>query len=211
MADQRLVNLLERLKDEEKVAYEQLREDRPFSKIPLEEHKEIIKYALDTGRQTADKLVERFSSREPFMLAQKLKIKIVIDSSKKYQRGGLSLRSTYQDSPPTIIIYERALQQLENLLDKENFPSLASLPDLLSLHIAHEVFHHLEKTEIGIVARRLEVNTFSLGPIKFSSPVSSLSEIAAHTFTQHLLNLSFSPRLLDYLSLPKLDKVSLLR
>lgn len=198
MISKEVERLLKKVEDENRVAYEILKEDLSFPKIPLDIHEELINYALDVGEETANSMLEEFGISNPFTICDRLKLKVVIDTS-SIEKGRFIFFSKYQPSPPKIIIYQEAINILQALIEKHNIRSKFFFPDLLSIQVAHELFHHLEKTRVGIVARRLRVYTFKFGPIKISSKVKALSEIAAHTFSKNLLGLPFHPRLFDYL------------
>jgi hypothetical protein len=81
------------------------------------------------------------------------------------------LRAEYQAHPPRITLYLAVIARL--------CPSLSEECDLVAVHLAHELFHHLES------ARSLP----SLPP--------AASEAAAHAFVRELCGLSFDPGTLE--------------
>jgi hypothetical protein len=85
------------------------------------------------------------------------------------------LRSEYQGQPPRITLYRDPLDSLAAAVHaNQRFDMLAC--DLDSLHIAHELFHHLESGQRS-------------GPLQAHEV-----EAAAHAFAQELLGASFDPR-----------------
>ena len=89
-----------------------------------------------------------------------------------------ALRSEYRPAPPRIILYLEAIACLANKLEPNGQPEMPGC-DLVPVHIAHELFHHLE-AERGLVLLGREE-----------------AEHAAHAFAQELLNLSFDPAALS--------------
>jgi len=85
------------------------------------------------------------------------------------------LRSEYQPDPPRIILYRNPIDELAEALRADERLSAASC-DLDEVHIAHELFHHVERTE-------------RLGPLAVAE-----AEEAAHAFARELLGLDFDPR-----------------
>ncbi|MNC40213.1 hypothetical protein D3C75_889070 [compost metagenome] len=74
-----------------------------------------------------------------------------------------------------------------------------SLKEVTDIHLAHELFHDLEFTELGYTNKRLDdISSLSLGPLRIRASVAKTSEIAAHAFSSHLLGLPCLPNLLDY-------------
>ncbi|UCC68852.1 MAG: hypothetical protein JSV79_02695 [Armatimonadota bacterium] len=85
------------------------------------------------------------------------------------------LRSQYQPDPPRIILYRNPIDELAEAASARERLSTAEC-DLYEVHIAHELFHHLERAE-------------RLGPL-----AAAEAEEAAHAFARGLLGLDFDPR-----------------
>jgi len=91
------------------------------------------------------------------------------------------LRSEYQAEPSRIILYRDPIDSLAAAIHaNQRFDMLAC--DLDGVHIAHELFHHLEFGQ-------------RFGPLN-----SEEVEEAAHAFAQELLDLKFDPRELSALA-----------
>jgi hypothetical protein len=70
------------------------------------------------------------------------------------------------------------------------------------MHLYHEWFHYLEEKKFGRTDFLLpKVTIKQWGPFTFKKPLYRTREIAAHTFTQKMLQLPWSPLLLDQLLL----------
>ena len=84
------------------------------------------------------------------------------------------LRSEYQQNPPCITLYRDTIDMLAGAVHaNQRFDMMAC--DLDDVHIAHELFHHLESGE-------------RFGPLR-----NDEVEAAAHGFAQALLDLCFHP------------------
>jgi len=67
--------------------------------------------------------------------------------------------------------------------------------------VAHELFHHIEATRSDIpMARRYRPTLFRIGGWHWRTGIAALSEIAAGSFAQSLLDLPCHPHVLDLLA-----------
>lgn len=177
-----------------------LKEDVVFNKIPKEMQTKAVEYALNLGKKTANDVVNEFKIRDPIEIAQRSGVKITY-TAQDYAVGHFIRCSEYLQKPPTIFLYETTLSQINQLIIKHQLHQILQIKDVAPIYVAHELFHHIEETKIKPVSKKFEVCTFKLGPFSIKSGISSLSEIAANNFTKTLLNLKFSPKMLDYLVL----------
>lgn len=183
--------------DEITVGYLELEQDILFHKIPDNERVELIREAIEFGRQSAHDTIEKFSTRDPFTIANNLNVEIKLDPNTK-TFGKTLVYSECLTKDRKIIIYEGSLSHKAELvsiygLDKE-FPN----DDLKAVHAAHELFHNIVEWGKGSIKDKHKIVTLKLGPIQTRSPIRALDEIAADNFVKVLLNMKYSPRLLDY-------------
>jgi hypothetical protein len=111
-----------------------------------------------------------------------------------------SIRAQYSPKPPVIEIYRLSIQQIKQffLQTKETVCE----EDAWLIHLYHEWFHHIEETKCGYTYQHLpRVKMKVWGPFTRQKPLRRTREIAAHAFTQALMNLTWSPLLLDHLIL----------
>ncbi len=127
----------------------------------------------DAGRLAAKAMLARFGKISPRAMAEALGLHIERRPRPMPDLASLRVRSEYLTHSAAIVLYEEPLQELAQLLRAKR-PRLAGL-NLEELHIAHELFHHLE------------------------SGRPAASEKAAHSFVRHLLGLDFFPAELDSL------------
>lgn len=114
----------------------------------------------------------RFESMTPNEIARSLGVQVMHYDQPSKALTELGVRSEYRDTPPSIILYDAPLQQLEEKI--QTHLREWSGVDLAELHIAHELFHHLGNG-------------------------ASASEADAHDFAAYLLKLPASPEILDTL------------
>jgi len=129
--------------------------------------------AVTLGRRVARRFIIEDDKPTPSRLATELNVEIIrVGSPPPAQRG---LRSEYRADPPQIILYCNPINQLSASI-QANQRSGRICYDLVEVHIAHELFHHLEFTA-------------GFGPLPRAE-----AEVAAHAFTQELMGLDFIPQ-----------------
>jgi signal peptidase II len=133
---------------------------------------------VEAGPTAARILRDRFGALSPRQLAETLGVEIRWEARSVDGSAGLVIRSAYLPDPPTIVLYREPLAELADLIAARR-PEWSGL-DLEALHIAHEIYHYLAAG----------------GPVDCES--------AAHAFVEELLQLDFSPKMLD--SLYHVDK-----
>jgi len=126
----------------------------------------------ELGRRVAQRFIVRDSRPGARNLAGKMGVEIVErEEAPPAQRG---LRSEYQADPPRITLYRGPLDRLAARIHiSQRFDMMNC--DLDEVHIAHELFHHVE-------ARG-----------RFGEMGAKEVERAAHAFAQELLDLTFNP------------------
>lgn len=109
-----------------------------------------------------------------------------------------TVRAVYHKKNRRIEISRDSIQQIRSFFSEMGF--FISEEDISLMHLVHEWFHHLEESTIGRTDKALPgVQYKRFGPFAWRKKVATCREIAAHTFTQAVLELSWSPLLLDYL------------
>lgn len=126
----------------------------------------------ELGRRVARRYILRDVHPRPSDLAKQLGVEISFQE--KPPSAQPRLRSEYRADPPHIIVYSNSLAELDAAVHaNQRFDMMRC--DLTEVHIAHELFHHLEFGSRFGPYDREEV------------------EEAAHSFTQELLELDFHP------------------
>lgn len=183
--------------DDFTAGYLELMRDYFFHKIPVDLQIKIVETAIKIGRETAAKIVEETKTVNPWYIAECLGLNVSLVCQENVV-GNLLIHSEYV-YPKTIKIYKQGIEQLKKVIAnfrlEEFFPNEA----ILNLHVAHEIFHHLEKTRIGVLSEQYSIERFRLGPLCLKIRVRAISEVAAHTFAKTLTGVKVPPSVLDYI------------
>jgi hypothetical protein len=124
------------------------------------------------GRRVARRLMVRGERPQVRTAAEQLGVEIVEQAAPPPAQPGL--RSEYRKDPPRIILYRDPIRLLAGAIHaNQRFDMLNC--NLVEVHIAHELFHHLEAAD------------------RFGKLRPEESEEAAHAFAQELLGLTFNP------------------
>jgi hypothetical protein len=118
--------------------------------------------------RAAEELAAARPTSTPSDLARELGIEIVEAPAPSPAQA--LLRSEYTADPPRIILYERTIRAVFARLQSTSY-GVRSCAELRELHVAHELFHHLEMDG------------------RFGSLTGEESEKAAHVFARHLCGL----------------------
>jgi hypothetical protein len=183
--------------DDLTVGYLELMKDPFFYKIPGELRWKMVDMAVNVGCESAEKIVDKTENVDPCQIAAQLGLSIVLVSQENLICN-LLIRSEYIH-PKTIKIYEKSIEQLKLAIANMGLEELFPLENVFNIHVAHEIFHHLEKTRIGVLSEKHCIEVFRLGPIRFKIRILALSEIAAHTFAKALTGVKAPPNILDYI------------
>lgn len=180
------------------MAMAELMEDNYFKKIPNNRIDYFIDESIKVGLETAQNSMERYSSLEE--ICEDKKVKIELDTA-EYGFEMIKLRGKYNEEKETIIMYHNSIKRME-IAYKELGIDFLNYDTIYKILLAHEVFHLIEVKEIGNTYERLEdVNIFKLGPLKKFYPIVKTSDVGANIFAKKFLNLSYHPKVLNYLYL----------
>lgn len=127
----------------------------------------------ELGRRVARRFIVRGTRPDVRDLAAHMGIQIAQRETPPPAQA--RLRSEYQCQPPHIILYRDPIESLAAAVHANQRLDMLAC-DLEEVHIAHEIFHHLESGQ-------------HFGPLRPGEV-----EAAAHAFAQELLGLTFDPR-----------------
>jgi len=176
----------------------QLREDFQYRRIPVERRAVLVEAALEDGRSLAGRTRDLWGS-DPMRIAVGCKVP-VIHSEDDAGFGSTIVHAEYRTRPPSITLYLPAIRHLDRLISEHGAHARFGIDRTAPVFLAHELYHHFDCTRgHAPLSRQHPVEIFRLGPLKWTSGLSSLPEIAAGAFAQKLLGLSFHPNLLDLL------------
>ena len=189
--------LVEQARDVQATAEMMLEMDSTCRLIPVHERPGLVSMALKSGTEWAEELRQRFPGADTLILAQKLGVEVK-HSDQEGKLGNIVLRSEYYDQPPQIVIYNTSVKALQEVIERTGHADLLPPKLLVPIHVAHELFHHLENLKKDHLSQRYRVATLRIGRWRLiESGVRILTEIGAQAFVQVWLNLSWFPFVLD--------------
>ena len=183
----------------------ELEDDRQFHRVAVADRQRLIDDALRCGACAAGEIRQAFGRDGPQQIADRLGVAVsVVDADVGF--GTVSVFADYVPRPAAIRLYASAIATLDACLDaypdRDHLAATGTRP----IFLAHELFHHLEALRPShALATLYRVTLFHLGPLKPTTGLSSLAEIAAGSFAQHLLDLRYHPKLLDVVVLYRRD------
>ncbi|MFO1079631.1 MAG: hypothetical protein U1E23_03255 [Reyranellaceae bacterium] len=152
--------------------------DRRAARLPAADRRTLVRGALTIGREAAHQVQARHGNLTVGRLAAALGV-AVEESWEEGGWGSVTVFADYTPRPPKATLYLRAIGGLQRLLRSA---------DLRPAFLAHELFHHWEGQHPELApARRLRIPAWSLGPLRRTTALASLSEIAADAFAEELL------------------------
>lgn len=197
-----LVELIEqvlRLADRRKLAGQLLATDPLYRRIRLDQRGAAVDFGLGAGERVSRELMAQWGTTDPFALAQSLGIKISFTEGKS--RVGSHVRfSEYRGKPPAITIYSESMDDVNGAIRENGLGAKLGISDITPIHVAHELYHHVELQKKPPPTAGFRIPTLVVGPIRVDSGLVSLAEIAANAFAQELLGLRMYPSLLGFVT-----------
>lgn len=151
----------------------------------------LVDAALEIGREAAHQVQAAHGSLGVGRLAAALGVRVE-QSLAEGGWPGTVVFADYMARPPTVRLYRRPIAALQRRLGSG---------DLRPAFLAHELFHHWEgRHPEQAPGRRLRVPLWSLGPLRLTTGLPALSEIAAGAFAEELLGARHPGGLLEALT-----------
>lgn len=183
---------LSQLRDEQ-IGHFLLSQDHLYKKIPEVKRSEMLHQAIDCGKRTA----QDFAEEDLWKYCQKNTIQVEYFTEDLKAENFRFVLAEFQ-LPNRIRINQSLLKEAEVLfLAQQEF--LQGQKKVKEILLAHELYHYLENQQESYTTQKQL--TYQTGPFKRQARVHSLSEIAATSFAKELLDLNFSPFLLNVLLL----------
>ena len=155
-----------------------LEADRRSAVLSLAERRSLVLGALTLGREAAHAVQAEHGGLGIGRLAAALGVRVE-ESLGEGGWGNVTVYAEYTRRPPKATLYRRAIAGLQRRLRCD---------DLRPAFLAHELFHHWEGLHPDLApARRLRIPRWSLGPLRRTTSLPGLSEIAADAFAEELL------------------------
>jgi hypothetical protein len=162
--------------------------------------------ALADGAATARDLQQRFPGRTPQELARTLKVAVETTDDDPLV-GSIWRFAEYRSRPPRIILYNRGLAPLEDMLVGTMATRLLGRATPRDVFIVHELYHHAEAIRPETpIARRYRPTLLRIGNWHWRTGIAALAEIAAGAFAQSLLDLPCHPKVLDFVAVDAISR-----
>ncbi|SHE51498.1 hypothetical protein SAMN05444392_101801 [Seinonella peptonophila] len=177
----------------EVLSFQEMKNEQTLESVQMDQLPELIQDAIRMGKLAVERrpTLANLTDLINHLLKQKIQVRF-LDRHPTDQH----VRAQYQTGKhPCITIYRSSIQQMERFFRQQLAP--VDPKELYMLHLFHEWFHHLEEVEIGRIDRKLAKQYRQRRFQRIVIP--QVREIAAHAFTQQMMNLSWSPLLLDHL------------
>lgn len=156
--------------------------------------------ALADGTAAARNLRKRFPGLSPRRIAGELLVPVTTTDDDPMV-GSIWRFAEYRPRPPRVLLYTRGLAPVERALARAPAARLLGEATVEDVFVAHELYHHTEATRAEKpIARRHQVTLFQIGKWRWRTGIATLSEIAAGSFAQALLDLPCHPKVLDFLA-----------
>lgn len=151
------------------------------------------------------KIKEENGSINVYKITKNLGIKV--DYPQRPNGGGHIIFAQFVN-PNKVTIFKDSVDKAIDLIDKENLQELFNNVNIEEILLAHEIFHYIEEHNRDDMFTQTEkIRLWKLGPFKNDSNIVCLGEIVGMAFAKELLQLSYSPYILDsflvYLYYPK--------
>jgi hypothetical protein len=169
-----------------------LEQDRHLRGLSAEEKKRIVNEAIEFGSRVADLIRQEYGTPENYSEMKGLaeKAGAVVQLVQQGLRAGTL--AEYDEKSKEIFCYAEEIEKMESSMT-HSLAKISGAYDLLSLTIAHELFHHLENTQFVKADKLISREVVWFGLFRTRRAVSTSREIAAHAFVKKLLNLPEYP------------------
>lgn len=191
---QNLIGVAPRVWDIYGMRHEPLR-----NKIPPEQLPQLLQLARNTAETLVEKVKTEFAGKTPEEVLQELNVTIC--RQPQMDGGGYDVFACYEE-PNTVTLYTKPVEKADAMLAE--IPGGAELiqTDLSQILFAHELFHYYEYSEKdGLPTAQKQLTMWKIGRWERKCQVRALGEIAAMHFAAGMLQLNYSPYMLDVLLL----------
>lgn len=152
---------------------------KEYIQLSPEEQNQFIRQAIERGKQVAISVKQDYNDIPLEKLLEQVGITVQYND-RQNQIGNMLVRAKYSGNPPTITIYRKTMWKLLET-KKGSLP----IQQLEEIALAHELFHHLQ---INKPKKK----------VSFPNLTRLFNELAAQSFTQNYLELSFFPLIVDF-------------
>lgn len=157
--------------------YKELERDLLYHKIPEQDKDQVVNLAWQAGVDSANELLKKYPEAKIKEIAEKENLKLTY-MHKDNVVGKVRYFSEYYSAKKEIIMY---VISIEKWAENNKFP----YEEALELILSHEIYHHLECTELGLTSLKYTVPRMKIGTFKIGKAgIRAMSEIGAHAFAK---------------------------
>lgn len=172
------------------------RRDPMYHRLDNSQKANFIDYGVKCGLDYAVEIQERYQGKRLSEIIEILGIDVLQKTT--YGIDGLLVFAQFS-APKTITLFMKNLELFDDYIKKEQVNDLPGSLNLVELLIAHELFHYFEENDPKLKISDVRFQSFKLGPIKLTSKLIAVSEIAAMNFAKEITNSVVNPCVLDIL------------
>jgi hypothetical protein len=160
---------------------EELTRDLLYHRIPREDLAAISDRAWETGEAAAFFILETYPGKSMAEIAEEEAL-TVIYTERDNVAGRVRYFSEYYSGRKTIYMYTESIEKWAQA-------NKLNIEEAKELILAHEFFHHLECTSLGLTSKQYTVPHFKIGKLTIGKAgIRALSEIGAHGFSYTFFN-----------------------
>jgi hypothetical protein len=157
-----------------------------------------VRIAVKSGRERAIQIGRAYPGKKSLDILRDLKVEVeILDENPQW--GSRMQCAEYQHRPPRVTIYRIAMEKLASYAEQNQLDAFRNPATMLEVSLAHELYHHLERTHFSRISRHVQLPRWKVGPVTFYRQEHLLDEIAAQAFSQQFLGLTHNPAVLNLL------------
>ncbi|MDO5516819.1 MAG: hypothetical protein Q4F66_04640 [Clostridium sp.] len=159
-----------------------------------EERKRLILKSNECGREQALHIREKYGNISTYEIAEKLGLEI--DYPDRPNGGGHIIFAQFVE-PNKITVFKDSVNKAVELINEKKLQHFFEGVKIEEILLAHEIFHFIEENDESLFTRTEKIRLWKIGPLKNDSNIVCLGELAGMAFAKGLLELSYSPYILD--------------
>jgi len=202
-----IVNKLINIKDEVFCRYA-IENDLLYRKIKEEDYDELILKSIECGESYALKIIEETGTNNVKKMVNELGLMLnELENSPEATRILFASFTT----PNKITLMKNPLEKIDSLMknESEEIKKKFNSEKISDILLAHEMFHFIEnKYKASIYTQNKKILLWKFLKFENNSNLRVLSEIAAMSFAKTILEIDYSPFILDILLLYPYDQIS---
>lgn len=163
-------------------------------KFNEQERMRLILKANECGREQAIDIREKYGDISTYEIAEKLGLEI--DYPDKPNGGGHIIFAQFVE-PNKVTVFKDSINKADELINEKELQHFFAEVKIEEILLAHEIFHFIEENDEELFTKTEKIRLWKLGPLKNDSNIVCLGELAGMAFAKELLNLNYSPYILD--------------